>query len=166
MLNSKWYLAVAAACIVILSFTFLSRKSVKAEIFIPADASSIWSVLLNTSDYARWNPVLTPISGQIKPHSKIQYRWNQPNGQTVEIESAVIAFVENELLHQKGGTAGLLTFDHRYTLETDDAGTWVIQSEVYRGIGVWFWDAQQMESEYQKVNAALKKRVISIGDGL
>ncbi|MEM7281125.1 MAG: hypothetical protein AAF438_05815, partial [Pseudomonadota bacterium] len=57
---------------------------------------------------------------------------------------------------------GILTFDHRYVLTPQDEGVLVTQSEVYRGIGVWFWDAKQMEPAYQSVNDALAKRVAEL----
>ena len=39
-------------------------------------------------------------------------------------------------------------------------GTKVTQREEYRGIAVWFWDADWVEPAYQKANQALRDRVL------
>ena len=55
-----------------------------------------------------------------------------------------------------------MTFDHRYILKPENGKTHVTQSEEYNGIGLWFWDAEAMKAEYQKVNKKLKERVEAI----
>lgn len=156
---NKWIIIFAIVLIVIL-LAFLSEKSVKTEITVPSNASSIWSVLMNTAQYKEWNPVLVPLSGQLAEGNTIRYQWNQANGEPIEIDSKVIELIENKLLHQRGGTPGVLTFDHRYELFEDGSKTKIVQSEVYRGIGVLFWDASQMEPQYSNVNKALLEQVI------
>lgn len=159
VINSKLLLLILLILGVLGLVATFSKKSVRTEIYIPAEPNVIWEVLMATSEYQHWNPVLIPESGNIQHGAKIRYQWNQPGGQTIEIESKVLELVENRLLHQRGGTPGILTFDHRYQIHPDNSGSRVIQSEEYRGIGVWFWNAQQMEPEYKKVNEALKTRV-------
>lgn len=137
-----------------------SSKRISTEITIPADSEAIWSVLMDVESYRHWNPVLIPLAGNLQEGAIVRYQWQQPSGEVLEIESKVLTLNNKVLLHQKGGTSGLLTFNHRYQLTPLDGKTRVVQSEVYRGIGVWFWDAEQMEPQYAAVNRALKEEVL------
>ncbi len=159
MPNNKWLLFVIVLLLLLVLAAAFSKKSVKTEIFIPATAENIWLVLMNEADYKNWNPVLIPLSGTFEAGNTIHYQWNQPSGEQIEMDATIVELIDNELLHQRGGTPGLLTFDHRYELFPEEGGTRVVQSEVYRGIGVWFWNAQQMQAEYAKVNEALQSQL-------
>ena len=55
-----------------------------------------------------------------------------------------------------------MTFDHRWLLEHADGGTKVIQHEVDRGIGLWFWNEDLIEPAYAATNAALAEKVRSV----
>ena len=147
----------------LIALALLSRKSVYTELLIPSTEDRVWSVLMNEAGYEDWNPVLVPLNGELTLGATVRYLWKQPSGD-IEINSKVVDLVENQRLHQRGGTPGVLTFDHTYTLTPQDSGVLVTQSEVYRGIGVWFWDAKQMKPAYQSVNEALAKRVIELRD--
>ena len=159
IIKSKWLLVFIAVIILLVITAVFAKKSVRTEILIPAKAQNIWAVLMDEAGYKNWNPILVPLKGEIENGAKIRYRWKQANGEFIEIESKVIELNENKLLHQRGGTPGILTFDHRYQLFPEDGETRIVQSEVYRGIGVLFWNASQMEPQYQKVNEALRDRI-------
>ncbi len=154
-----WITAIAVIAVIVLAI--VSEKSVRTEVLIPTSPDKVWSVLMDEQGYAQWNPVLVPLQGEIAQGNTITYRWTQANGEAIEVNSKVINLKEYSELHQRGGTPGVLTFDHRYNLTQTGNGTLVVQSEVYKGIGVLFWDASQMEPAYQRVNEALKTRVAS-----
>jgi hypothetical protein len=158
--KSKWIISLAALAVILLVMFLLGCKSVHTEIFIPASPEKVWGVLMDASGYKAWNPVLVPLEGEIKEGQKIKYRWTQPDGTQSEISATVIRLIPPKELNQYGGTPGILTFDHKWLLEPVKDGTRVTQQEEYRGIGVLFWDAGQMEPAYQKVNASLKNRVM------
>ena len=149
-----------AKCIAyILPLVFWSCKAVHTEITIPADPEIIWSVLTDASGYKEWNPVLVPIEGDLREGEKLKYQMTQPDGKQSEIMARVKKMAELKELNQGGGIPGILTFDHKWLLETVDEGTQVTQHEEYRGIWVWFWDADWVEPAYRKVNEALMNRV-------
>lgn len=149
----------ALAITVAIALAIFSEKSVRTEIMIPSSPEKVWAVLMDKDRYAQWNPVLVPLKGEIAQGNTITYQWTQGSGESIEIDSRVLLLKEQSELHQRGGTPGLLTFDHKYNLSPTESGTLVVQSEVYKGIGVLFWDASQMEPAYQRVNEALKARV-------
>ncbi len=70
--------------------------------------------------------------------------------------------VENKQLRQKGGMAGVLTFDHQWLLQPVEGGTKVTQFEVDRGFYVWFWDDSWVVPSYTKTAEALAARVSAI----
>ena len=142
---------------------FLSScSSVHTQLIIPAQPEKVWSVLMDAPGYKEWNPVLVPIKGELREGEIIKYKMTQPNGETAELEAEVIKIDKGKELNQYGGLWGFLTFDHRYILEPVEGGTQVTQHEDYRGIGVWFWDECWVEPAYQKVNEALRDRVIQL----
>lgn len=157
--KNRWIWGPILVVLLFLVVALFSQKSVKTELLVPFEPGSVWKVLMNTPEYRAWNPVLVPITGKIELGATIRYQWKQPDGHTVEVDSKVVELIENQLLHQRGGVWGVLTFDHRYQLFPVQEGTLVVQSEVYKGIGVLLWNAQQMEPEYQKVNEALLARL-------
>ena len=162
IVKSKWMIVLVVVIALLVVTAVIAKKSVRTEIIIPAPVGAIWEVLMDEEGYKDWNPVLVPLKGNLTDEAVMRYSWRQANGESLEIDSKVIEIKQNKLLHQRGGTPGILTFDHRYQLFSEEGGTRVVQSEVYRGIGVLFWNASQMEPQYQQVNEALQNRVLSI----
>lgn len=141
---------------------FASCTSVHTELIIPAEPKEIWAVLVDAKEYKKWNPVLVPLEEEIIVGEKLTYQMTEPNGKQSEIEAEVVKMIEEKELNQYGGMWGILTFDHKYILEPVDGGTKVIQQEEYNGIGVWFWDNSWIEPAYNKVNEALRDRVVQL----
>ena len=153
--NPKWIVfSLLPVCV--------SCKTFHTEITIPADPELVWSVLMNLPGYKAWNPLLVPIEGNLQEGEKLKYQMTQPDGKKSVITSKVKKMIEHKELNQHGGIPGILTFDHKYLLESVDGGTRVIQHEVDRGIGLLFWDASWVEPTYRKVNEALRDRVTQL----
>ena len=89
-------------------------------------------------------------------------RVREPSGAILEMTATVETLLPSAELRQSGGIPGILTFDHRWLLEPTDGGTKVVQHEVDRGIGLWFWSSDWLEPAYAAANAALVERVRSV----
>ena len=163
-LREHWMVIFLIIPIALIIAAFSLEKTVKAEILIPKDAHFVWAVIVSTGEYEYWNPAFLLLSGSLKEGSMMQYRWQQVDKKAVDIKSKVIKIEENKLLHQRGGTAGILTFDHQYQLIQEQDATLVIQTETYRGLGLLFWDVSQMQPVYEQVNQALSLPVLSLHD--
>ena len=151
--KSKWFLiGLIPICV--------SCTTFHAEIMIPAEPETIWSVLIDAPGYKEWNPLLTPITGSLQEGQKITYQMTQPDGKQSELTSKIKKMIAYEELNQCGGIPGILTFNHKYLLEPVEGGTKVTQHEVDRGIGLLFWDYSWVQPTYEKVNQALKDRVL------
>ena len=154
-------LAVIVATLLVLAIT--SRKSVEASVVIQADAATVWSVISDPTSYPDWNPILTAVAGDFAPGEIMDVDMKNENGSVSKVKARVKSAVPNRKLNQVGGVPGVLTFNHVWTLEPTDGGTRVTQHEVYRGIGVLFWDPSWVGSTYQRANRNLKQRIESDG---
>jgi hypothetical protein len=145
--------------VVIIILIFTGRKSVHHEITIEAPSQKVWETLINMSEYPNWNPVMKLIDGEVKEGCKVKYQFIQDADNISEIPASVIQIVPKELLNQKGGLPLILTFNHKYILESSGNSTRVTIHEDYRGIGVNFWNPKPLEEAYARLNFALKKRL-------
>jgi len=145
------------AVLIILVFT--GNKSVHHEISINADPEKVWDILTNMDEYPSWNPVMELLEGTVQEGNKVKYKFTQDENTTSEIGATVLQVTPNKLLNQKGGIPLVLTFNHKYILESAGNSTKVIIHEDYRGIGVNFWNPQPVEEVYKRLNIALKNRV-------
>ena len=162
LLTSKWFVLAVAIGVVVLLMYALGRKSVHTELEIPATPAMVWQVLTDTAAYRDWNPVLVPVKGELQVGSRVEYEFTQDEGNSYVIPATVNRMNAGSLLNQGGGTPVILTFDHRYVLEPVDGGTKVTIHEDYRGIGVHFWDPSPVQAAYERLNAALKDRVLAL----
>ena len=159
----RWILlSVATLVIVVAAMAILPEKSVRTELVIEATPSEIWAVLTDGSGYPEWNPVFTAVQGEHREGATVEYTMVLPGSDPTQVKVTVVRAEEGRELNQFGGTRGILTFDHHWTLEPVDGGTRVVQHEYYRGIGVLFWDTSSMGPTYDRANAALRDRVLSL----
>ena len=145
------------AVLIILIFT--GNKSVHHEITINAAPEKVWKTLIEMGEYPNWNPTMELLEGSVQEGNKVKYRFTQDENTSSEIEATVVEIIPSTLLNQKGGIPLVLTFDHKYVLESTGDSTQVIIHEEYRGIGVNFWNPQPVEEAYKRLNIALKNRV-------
>ncbi len=161
VMTSKWLIAVSVIIAALSVLYVTGRKSVHTELVIAAPPEDVWSVLIAANEHREWNPVLVPIEGELLEGSQIKYEFRQEAGDAIIMTATVKRIIENSLLNQVGGTPGLLSFDHKYILEAVEGGTRVTIHEDYRGIAVPFWDPAPVELAYERLNLALKQRVIA-----
>lgn len=160
--TSKWMIFVCLVILIFIILYMIGQKSVHSESFIPATPEEVWSVLIDTQNIKTWNTILIPIDGELREGASIKYEFYQDENNRSVIPAKVRQMVENNLLNQKGGMTGILTFDHKYILEPEKGGTKVIIHEDYRGIMVPFWNPAPVEQAYTRLAEALKDRVIFI----
>jgi len=150
-----------ALLLIIAAAAVFSKKTYRVERVIAAPPEAIWAVLMDTVDYGEWNPVFAKVEGAYAD-GQVVNTFKDPNGKLYEVTNKVLAVVENKQLRQKGGMAGVLTFDHQWLLQPVEGGTKVTQFEVDRGFYVWFWDDSWVVPSYTKTAEALAARVSTI----
>lgn len=159
MFKSKGMIIVLSILIILIVLFITGRKSVHSEILINAFPNDVWVTLTDINGHKDWNKVLIPQGGEYKVGNKITYQFYEPGKEAVEMSGEVIEIKENELLNQKGGVKGILTFDHRYIIKSEGNNTKVIIHEDYRGIAVNFWNPSSVQLAYDQLIADLKEQV-------
>ncbi len=159
-MRTKWIVGITVSLALALVVLFvLGRETFHAEITIDATPEEVWSVLIDVSGYADWNPLLVPISGEIVEGAEVVYRMTQPDGTQSNMTSGIGKMIALKELHQHAGIPGILTAHHSYLLEPTQGGTRLIQHEVDNGIAMLFWDSSWVQPTYEKVNQALKLHI-------
>lgn len=138
------------------------EETFEASIAIAASPDKVWSVLMDTERYHKWNPTYVSVSSGNGPGARIQTRVVKPDGESFAMTTTVTSMVANRELRQAGGLAGVLTYNHAWLLSPLSNGTLVRQVDVDRGAYLWFWDASWVEPAYQRANEALAARVLSL----
>lgn len=149
-------------CVFLGSLYVFGHKAVDVRMTISATPQQVWSIITDSKHYKDWNTVMVVLEGELQEGQTLKYQFQQDDNTSYTIRTTVKKRVENRLLNQKGGTPGVLTFDHRYILEPVPQGTRVVIHEEYRGIGVHFWDPAPVEAAYQRLNLALTGRVLEV----
>ena len=162
ILQSKWFIAILLPLALLATASFLSKKSVHTELVIPATPAEIWAILMDTPSYTSWNPVLVKVDGAFQEGARLSNHVQEPGGSLTVMTSTVRKLDVEKEINQFGGVPGVLTFSHTYLLEPVEGGTRVTQHEVYRGIGVWFWDESWVEPAYASANKALASRIAAL----
>lgn len=167
----KWIKSITKALValglLLTAGQVFAMKTVRHEIIIPATPEQVWAVISDISRYSQWNPTLKP-RGDIKQGAlavgdKIKYEFTDSEGNKTNIAAKVKQVIPNQLLSQKGGIPGFITYHNYYTLEPLDGGahTKLTIREEYRGIYVCFWDTTSTEQAYGLMNEAVAKQVVA-----
>ena len=106
--------------LVVAAMAILPEKSVRTEIVIEATPAEIWAVLTDTAGYAEWNPVLVAVEGEHREGATLEYTMVMPGSEPTQASATVVRMEEERELNQFGGSRGILTFDHHWTLEPVD----------------------------------------------
>ncbi len=155
-MNAKLAIVIALILVTIVLLASFVRKSVKAEVTIEAAPEDVWAVLSDPTSYSKWNPILVAVEGTFEEGAVMAVDMRNPDGSITAMTPRVKELVPGSKLNQFGGVAGVLTYDHTWSLESVNGGTRVVQFEEYRGIGVLFWNPASVEAAYNEANANLK----------
>jgi len=160
IISSKWFIGLVIVVLVFLILLGTGRKSVVAEVVIKGPKEDVWKTLTDFSTVKDWNKVLIPIAGVLEEGHKITYEFTQDEGGKSTTMDAIVKKIEvGQLINQRGGIVGILTFDHQYLLSQTGNTTTVKIKEKYRGVMVNFWNPDPVEKAYERLLMALKKQV-------
>jgi hypothetical protein len=148
-------------------------RVITADIEIDASPAEVWTVLTDLSSYPDWNPHIREAAGQVAAGNRLTMRMYPATGRPVTIRPIVLAARPGTQLLLRGalpGIFGRLVFsgEHSFTLTDSGGGTYLVQSESFRGalipfIGKSLTAAQASFSEH---NQALKRRAEALVAGL
>jgi hypothetical protein len=141
-------------------------RELRTEIEIDAAPERVWTVLVDFSRHAEWNPFIRDIEGEPLEGERLSIRIEPPGGKAMRFRPTVLTAVPSQELRWLGrlGFPGIFDGEHIYTLGSLDSGerTRLIHREEFRGLLVpLFWknlDAGTRRG-FEEMNVALKKRV-------
>ena len=157
MLKSKWFLVSLFFVLILGTLFMLGKKSVQTEITTSAAASKVWQAISSTEKVKEWNSVLIPLEGNLSEGETVKHEFFQEEGGKAAVMNAKVIKVDNEqMINQRGGIPGILTFNHQYIIEGGEAETQIIIHEEYRGLMVPFWNPAPVETAYGRLLGQLK----------
>ena len=84
----------------------------------------------------------------MRPGGELVLDMTLEDGQVSQIAVTVDAMIEYRSIQQSAGVPGILTAHHEWSLEPAREGTLVVQREIYRGVGVLFYNPAYVELLY------------------
>lgn len=157
----KWTIVIFIVLAIVSLVALFARKTVCAELTIPAAPEAIWSVLTDPSSYPIWNPIFVSIEGEFREGAQIRIEMKSPEDRVAILKPKLTKVAESSSLRMLGGMPGVFTFDHEWSLEASPSGTRVTQREEFRGLGVLLFDVAWVEEAYRQANINLRDRVES-----
>ena len=144
-------IAILAAAVVAAAgvlAVLLPHRELSTRIEIAAPPSRVWAVLLDTGNYAKWNPNMRLV-GSLVPGATIENIEGQGDDQMIFWPTVLAVRPERELCwlgHYK--LPGVFDAEHYVLLRPDAGGTTLIQGERFRGVALWFYDVARLLPEF------------------
>ena len=125
MTGSRWLALLSAALFAVLIGAGAGGCStMRAEVAIDAEPSTVWRVLMDLDRYGDWNPFLTHAEGRLEP-GQVLHIVMRPVGKANDAFSPTVLVVEPERhLAWRGrlGVPGLFDGEHHFRLEPSGDG--------------------------------------------
>ncbi|MEX0729699.1 MAG: SRPBCC domain-containing protein [Aquisalimonadaceae bacterium] len=100
------------------------RRDIMTEIIIAAPRAAVWDALIGFSGWRRWNPLVPLLAGEATTGSRLTLHLHLPGRQPRLLHPEVLRVLPAEELSwiSRLWVPGLLDCEHRFLLETPDAG--------------------------------------------
>ena len=134
-------------------------KEIKTEVIIDTNPEKVWKILTNLSEYPNWNPFIKKLEGNLKIGEKLKVIIQPENSSKMIFNPRVLEYKEGKTLKWKGKFIinGLFDGTHSFELIDNKNGTTTfIQSEIFKGILVNFFNLDNTKKGFEKMNAELK----------
>ena len=164
ILASVSILIIVILCAIALVFanTPITRRTIKAEIYIDAPANEVWNVLLDFEAYPQWNPFIRQVTGKAEPGEKLMIQMRLGN-RTMTISPTVLFRQEQRELRWLGSLLVPGIFDGEHSFVIDMLGerkSSFAQSEKFSGLLIPFSKGllNKTVKSFNEMNQALKER--------
>ncbi|MFN8283988.1 MAG: SRPBCC domain-containing protein [Chitinophagales bacterium] len=136
------------------------KKEIHTEIIINSTPEKIWSVLTNFESYAKWNPFITTLTGNVLVGNTIQVKIVPPESKGMSFKPKVITFETNKEFSWLGTVlfSGLFDGLHKFELIDNGNGTTTFkQSEQFNGLLVGLFNLDNTKKGFESMNNKLKE---------
>lgn len=140
-------------------------KSITTEVEINAPASAVWDILADTGEYAKWNPFVKHLSGDLIVGNRLEVTIQPENNAPMDFNPLVLASNPDQELRWLGhlGFKGIFDGEHYFILEETAKGTTIFHhGETFSGMLSYVLlplIGTDTENGFNAMNAALKARV-------
>jgi hypothetical protein len=138
---------------------------VTTSIEIAATPENVWAVLSDLVSYPRWHPVFLSVTGQLDEGSTLTITTTHPTtGRKITGKVKVRAVEPDRELRWVSKMAGVTISERVFALSPDAAGTSLVQSQTYRGLGgqrggrLTLTAISRIESAFEAINQAIKQQ--------
>ncbi len=111
-------------------------KEIRTEIIINVSPKKVWSILTDFSNYSKWNPFITAISGEKTIGEQLTVSINPPNAKGMIFKPTLLKYEEKMEFRWKGKlfVKGIFDGEHYFILsEQEKAKTKLIHGEIFSG---------------------------------
>lgn len=158
-----WAIVCAVAVGLAAAFYTMPRAALSTHIEIAASPEQVWAVLGDPPGYARWNPFIVSMQGQLVEGQTLVNELQQANGKRLRISPTVRKVVAGRELRWQGRLLlpGLFDGEHYVLLSpsADGASTQVSHGENFNGLLLWLLDVERFRPDFERMNQALKATV-------
>jgi hypothetical protein len=138
---------------------------VTTSIEIAATPDHVWAVLSDLPSYPRWHPVFLSVTGQLAAGSTLTITTTHPaSGRTITGKVKVRDVEPDRELRWVSKMAGVTISERVFALSPDGAGTLLMQSQTYRGLGgqrggrLTLTAISRIENAFEAINQAIKQQ--------
>ena len=136
---------------------------VTTSIEIAATPETVWAVLSDLASYPRWHPVFLSVTGPLTAGSTLTITTTHPtSGRTITGKVKVRAAEPGRELRWVSRLAGMTISERVFALSPDAAGTVLVQSQTYRGLGgqrggrLTLTSLSRIRGAFEAINQAIK----------
>ncbi|GHF97227.1 hypothetical protein GCM10017783_06310 [Deinococcus piscis] len=147
-----------------LAWATRQRFTLRTDTTIAASHEEVWAVLTDTASYPGWNPLITELTGPLRPGEPIRFVLQPSAGQSIRLRANVMQAEPGFELRWQGGLPlpGLLDIDHFFLLSTTYGGQTVLHhGEDYKGALAPLLRpllTRQLLPAFETLNQAIKRR--------
>jgi hypothetical protein len=138
---------------------------VTTTVAIAATPDHVWAVLSDLASYPRWHPVFLSVTGQLAAGNTLTITTTHPtSGRTITGKVKVRAAEPDRELRWVSKMAGMTISERVFALSPDAAGTVLVQSQTYRGLGgqrggrLTLTALSRIQDAFEAINEAIKKQ--------
>lgn len=156
------YAIAAVLFVIVLAMVFAPNRQLETVIVIDAGRERVWEVLADGEAYADWNPFIRRMEGDLAPGNRLRNVLQSSPDSQMTFRPTVLVVEPARELRWLGRLFVPRLFDgeHYFVLEDAAEGaTRLVHGEHFRGLLLWFMDAEQFRGNFEAMNEALKQRV-------
>jgi hypothetical protein len=162
--------ALALLVLALIASVALDRpsKTIESEVTIDASRETVWRVLTDFEDYARWNPLMTSAQGDARLGARLEVELRPPSSEAQEVSPEITVLRPNRKLAWLSRTLAPGVADREYEViiePLDDDSVRIVMQKRFEGILTPLVSTEEEQVGLDLMAEALKMRAEQIAPG-